>query len=382
MHNRQQESERYRQVRNITVIGAIVNAALGCLKVAFGIIGHSHALFADGIHSFSDLITDGLIIFASRFGSESPDRNHPYGHGRIETAGTVLLALILIFAGAGIILDAGEHMFNVEQTPPTNFVLLVAGISVLANELLYHATKFVANRIQSELLRANAWHHRSDAASSIVVIVGVVGTMLGFIHLDSIAAIVVGIMIIKMGWELGWSSIMELIDTAVDSETLADIRSTILAVSGVESLHQLRTRSMGGKILVDAHIIVNSRLSVSEGHHIGQRVHHALLKHNPAITDVTIHIDPEDDEVVKPSMHLPHREQVLQQLRDRWQLHPLNDHIKRITLHYLDGSIHIDVVIAVQGLEQIADVEVKQQELLQQVSDLEDIGSLTLLIEA
>ena len=251
-----QPNHRYQQSKRVTLIGAIVNALLGILKVLIGTLGNSHALVADGLHSFSDLLTDGLVIFAAKFGSREADIDHPYGHGRIETAATLALAMLLVLVGAGIIYDAGDHLFIEKSTQsPHYIVLIIALISVIANEWLFRYTLRIAEKIQSNLLKANAWHSRSDAGSSVVVLIGVGGSLLGFTYLDAIAAIIVGLFVIKMGWELGWSSLQELVDTGTDPKTLIKIEKAIHEVPGVKSMHQLRTRSMGGNILVDIHAL-------------------------------------------------------------------------------------------------------------------------------
>lgn len=214
------QQARYLQAKKITLIGAVVNAILGFIKLIGGLFFHSHALVADGIHSFSDLFTDLMVVFASKYGSQDADASHPYGHQRIETAATLLLALLLILAGAGIAWDSIHEIIRGSHDYPGWVTLPIALLSVFANEILFHWTYHVGKRIQSSLVIANAWHHRSDAASSIVVSLGLIGTLLGFIYLDAVAAVIVAFMIIKMGISYGWGSVKELIDTAVDSETL------------------------------------------------------------------------------------------------------------------------------------------------------------------
>ena len=211
------QHDRYWQAKKVTLIGAIVNALLGFIKLIGGYLFHSHALVADGVHSFSDLFTDVMVLFASKYGSLDADDTHPYGHQRIETAATLLLSLLLILAGIGIAWDSLNELITSSVTMPGWLALPVICISILANETLFHYTRHVGNRINSQLIIANAWHHRSDAASSIVVFVGLVGSLYGFVYLDAIAAIIVGIMIAKMGWNYGWNSVKELVDTAVET---------------------------------------------------------------------------------------------------------------------------------------------------------------------
>lgn len=334
--------ERYWQAKKITLMGAIKNAVLGALKLLGGFLYHSHALVADGVHSFADLVTDIMVLFASKYGSQDADDSHPYGHQRIETAATLILALLLILAGIGIAWDALEELIRGTHDRPGWLALPIALFSIVANEILFHYTHHVGTIIRSNLVIANAWHHRSDAASSIVVSLGLFGTLFGFIYLDAIAAIIVSIMIIKMSLNYGWHSIKELVDTALDPTILSQIEQLIQEVDGVEKIHQLRSRLMGGDILIDVHILVSPYISVSEGHYIAQHVHQILLKQVTRIKDVIVHVDPEDDEIHCPSYNLPNRKTLEQQLLSLWQ----KDYheIQNWTLHYLDGKITIDLI--------------------------------------
>ncbi len=335
-------SERYRKASRVALTGAVVNIFLGVIKTVGGIIFLSHALVADGIHSFADLFTDLMVVFASKFGSEEADEQHPYGHQRIETAATLLLSLFLIVAGGAIGWDAIEALFETQQSP-NKLAIIIAGVSILANEGLFHYTRIIGRHIKSELLVVNAWHHRTDSLSSMVVALGLMGTWLGVAHLDAVAAIVVALMIIKMGWDYSWDSVKELIDTAVDQKTLDEIERIIQSVHGVDRMHQLRTRSMGSDIYIDVHVQVAPMISVSEGHHVAQNVHRTLLQKIDHVKDVTVHIDPEDDEEACPSYHLPSRavleKEIFSDLKNQYP------NIVRIVVHYIDGSIYIDLIL-------------------------------------
>jgi cation diffusion facilitator family transporter len=336
--------QRYKQAKLVTLIGACINAFLGFIKLVGGYFFHSHALIADGIHSFSDLIIDVMVVFASKYGSQVADDSHPYGHQRIETASTLFLALLLILAGFGIAWDSLDELIHQSHDRPGGWALPIAILSIMANEALFHYTRYVGNRIKSSLIIANAWHHRSDAASSLVVTIGLIGSLAGFLYLDSIAALIVGGMIVKMGIDYGWNSVKELVDTAVTPHTLARIEHIIKQVDGVEKIHQLRSRSMGGDILIDVHILVSPRISVSEGHFIAQHVHQALITQLERVKDVTVHVDPEDDETSCPSLHLPNRKIIEKKLLLLWKRDFSNIHYWR--LHYLDGKMRIDLVLS------------------------------------
>lgn len=335
-------NDRYKQARNITLIGAASNILLGCIKLIGGLFFHSHALVADGIHSFSDLFTDGMVLIASKYGSQDADDLHPYGHQRIETAATLLLAMLLILAGAGIAWDSVNEIIHKLETTPGTLALPIAVLSILCNEVLFHYTRTVGNRIHSPLIIANAWHHRSDAAASGVVLIGLLGSIAGFTLLDPLAAVIIGGMIIKMGIDYGWNSVRELVDTGVESQKIADIERTIQNVDGVQRIHQLRNRMMGRDIFIDVHILVSPFISVSEGHYIAQKVHQTLMKKIDQIKDVTVHVDPEDDELMSPSLCLPNRSIIETALLQKWK----NDFpgIQSWIMHYLDGKILIDII--------------------------------------
>lgn len=335
-------SERYQVAKKVTLVGAFINTLLGFIKVIIGVKGQSNALVADGLHSFSDLLSDAFVLIASRFGSEEADEAHPYGHQRIETAATLFISLLLIFVGAGIIFDAlltikSHHLVL------SKWVLLAVLISIFSNEGLYHYTKYFAKKIHSDLLLANAWHHRSDAISSFIVLIGVLGEWFGFYAFDEIAAIIVALMIIKMGVKLTWNSLKELIDTGVDENKLSQIKHIIQSTPSVMALHELRTRFMAGGVFVDVHLIVSPYISVSEGHQIGQTVLERLKKETNFIKDVTVHIDAEDDEAYRLEKRQPLRDELENHLKDKWQGIKASEYVKNINFHYLNGEIEADI---------------------------------------
>lgn len=346
-----QEKQRYHAIKRVTLMTAIINAVLAFLKMVVGFSAHSHALFADGIHSLADLISDMIVMVAVKFGTMTRDQDHPYGHGKIETLGTAVLALILVAVGVGIAIDAIKDILVNEHEIPELIVLGIALLSILANEAVFQITKRIADRNQSNLLLANAWHHRSDALSSVVVLVGASGSIMGWPYLDAVAAVIVAMMIVQMAWTLVWRSLRELIDTAVDDVTLAKIKSLIKQVSGVEQLHECRTRYMRGHILVDVHVIVDSYLSVSEGHHIAQLVRQTLQQNMPNIIDVTVHIDPEDDEIYPPSIELPTRSELIKKITPVLEGYPGFAEM-RMTLHYLAGNLQVNFALPVTLLQE------------------------------
>ena len=340
------QQDRYWQAKKVTVVGAVVNAFLGTIKLIGGFLYHSHALVADGVHSFSDLFTDIMVIFASKYGSLDADDSHPYGHQRIETAATLFLSLLLSIAGFSIAWDALDELIHASHTVPGWLSLPIICCSIITNEALFHYTHYVGKKINSSLIIANAWHHRSDAASSMVVLLGLIGSLAGLTYLDAVAAIIVGLMIIKMGWDYGWNSVKELVDTAVSPELLAQIEQIIQNVDGVQKIHQLRSRFMGSDVLIDVHIMVYPKISVSEGHYIAQHVHQALVNQIASVQDVIVHVDHEDDEACSPSLHLPSRKVLREQLFDA--VHIDFPEILFWNVHYLDGTISIDIACSKQ----------------------------------
>lgn len=338
--------ERADAASKTALVGAAVNLVLSAVKIAAGLIGQSQALVADGIHSVSDLLSDGLVLIAGRHAAQGPDSDHPYGHARYESVATLVLGLLLTAVAIGIGLDAVHRLFSPESLlQPDALALLAAAASIAVKEWLYWWTLAHAKRVRSELLRANAWHHRSDAISSVVVFVGILGTMAGLPYLDAIAAFVVALMILQIAWELAWSAVSELVDTGLDAQRLAAVRDTIGSVGGVRDIHMLRTRLHGGQASADVHVLVDPQVSVSEGHMISLLVERRLKREIDEIADVTVHIDPEDDERAPPTDALPLRAEALARLASAWSHIPAATERTRVVLHYLSGVIQVDVFL-------------------------------------
>jgi cation diffusion facilitator family transporter len=375
------QESRYRETRRVTLIGAALDLILGLAKIIGGFVGHSQALIADGVHSLSDLSTDVLVLLAARHASVAADEEHPYGHARIETAATVGLGLLLLLIGAGIAIDAVRRLTSPEVLMiPAAWALAIAAVSVVSKEWIYRYTMRYARRLKSNLLRANAWHSRSDALSSIVVVIGVGGAQFGFAYLDAIAALVVAAMVAKIGYDLSWSSLRELVDTGLDAGELEDIRSAILSVGGVKDLHELRTRRMGGKALVDVHIILEDpTLSVSEGHHISENVRSRLIRRIDHVEDVMVHIDPEDDETAAPSERLDLRRQMLERLQARWRHLAAAAEIRRVTIHYLNGKVHLELELPLALAPDAASAERLAEAFRDAISDEPEVGDVRLL---
>ncbi|RFA25215.1 hypothetical protein CAI21_19775 [Alkalilimnicola ehrlichii] len=344
--------EQYRLKRRVTIVGAIVNLLLAIVKIVVGIVGQSQALVADGVHSLSDLISDAFVLIAARFGSLKPDANHPYGHERIETAATIVVGVLLVAVALGFTYDAALRLLNPDRLMiPTWIVLPTAIAAVLAKEAVYQYTVRAGRRVRSPLIEANAWHHRSDALSSVVVIVGVTGAYLGFLWLDAVATVVVALMVGLMGWRFTWQAVRELVDTGLEDSDIAKLQAEIDAVDGVIEHHSLRTRCMGGNVLVDVHVRVAPWVSVSEGHRIAEQVKKRLLGHHDSTSDVLVHIDAEADAAHSAaSAKLPLRAAVLSDLRRVGHDIPELAAVAEVTLHYLNGRVHLDLILPPERL--------------------------------
>ena len=372
---------RYRDIRKVTLIGSVIDLLLGVVKIMVGVSASSQALLADGIHSLSDLATDFLVLFAAKHAHRQADDEHPYGHGRIETVATVVLGVSLVIVALGISHDAVRRLLAPELLlHPGWLALLVAVISVVSKELIYQYTARVARRLRSKMLQANAWHSRSDAISSIIVVIGVLATMEGYPSFDALAAVAVALMIAKIGWELLWKSIQELIDTALDPEEVEAIRNTIMAVDGVRACHMLRTRHSGSDALVDVHILVDPVLSVSEGHQIGEAVLGRLIDTVDDVSDVMVHIDPEDDELASPNDALPLRSEILRRLDQQWQHLEIGGHLDKVVLHYLDGKVHVDVFLK-HGAEDMQQLVGLSAAIREAAGKAQDIGEVTVYVQ-
>ncbi len=352
---------RSKASQKVTLVGAVIDFLLSILKISVGFIGNSGALIADGIHSFSDLLSDWVVWYAAKHAGEAPDAEHPYGHERFETVATLGLSIFLAIIGTGIIFDAAQRLSDTGQLSHAPWLLAVATLSIISKEALYWYTLIVAKKVKSDMLKANAWHHRSDAFSSIVVLIGIYGAAQGYFYLDSIAAIIVGLMIIFIAWKLGIGATKELVDTSIDAEDITRLRTALSEIKGVNSVHSLRTRRNGHKISADVHVQVNPFLSVSEGHIISVSVERVAKDCVEGLNDVTVHIDPEDDDESTPYENLPERAQARRILQQALKLEQCDYEIERTQLHYLDGKILVDFFLSLDYLQTVDAQEINNQ---------------------
>jgi len=291
-------------IRRVTYWGMLTNVVLSVFKSIVGLAVGSISLFADGIHSLSDLLTDVAVLVGVHFGSKEPDSDHPYGHGRLETFSTAFVAAILILVGCGMIYKASGdiarmHAEGIEKVTISTWVIWIALLSVISKEVLYQWTRIVAVRVNSSAVYANAWHHRSDALSSVAVIIGAIAVKFGYPHGDQLGAIVVGIMIILVGIKVIDGCIREFSERAVDAKTVEQIRKIIESEKRIRSWHKLRTRSVGREIFFDLHILVDPQLNITDAHEIAECLERSLHEQMSQPVNVMVHIEPDLPEMRK-----------------------------------------------------------------------------------
>jgi cation diffusion facilitator family transporter len=275
-----------------TWVSVAVNVVLTATQIAVGIVSKSQGLVADGIHSLSDLVADFVVLFAGHHARKDADEDHPYGHQRFETAASMVLGALLLAVGVGMLWSAVSKLEAPETVQQVHVAALyVAGAALVAKELLFRYMLSVAKQVKSSMLVANAWHARSDAASSLVVGLGIIGNLAGYPILDPIAALIVGFMVARMGWGFAWDAMHDLMDRAVDDQEVDAIRRTLTDTPGVQSVHDVRTRKMGDMIVVDAHIEVDASISVEAGHDIAVQARHRVMQRHRVLNLMT-HVDP------------------------------------------------------------------------------------------
>jgi cation diffusion facilitator family transporter len=285
-------AERSAAAARSTWISVAVNLVLSMAQIAAGIMAKSQGLIADGIHTLSDLVADFVVLLANHHSQKDADVDHPYGHQRFETAASLVLGLLLLAVGLGMLWSAATKLQAPETIATVHVTALwVAGAALVAKELLFRYMLAVAKRVKSSMLVANAWHARSDAASSLVVGVGIIGNLMGYPILDPIAAALVGFMVTRMGWSFGWDALHDLMDRAVDEAEVAAIRQTLLDTPGISNVHDVRTRKMGDMIVLDAHLEVDATLTVEQGHDIAVAARARVMQRHRVLNMMT-HVDP------------------------------------------------------------------------------------------
>jgi len=284
-----------RRIKIVTWVGMLTNILLSVFKMAAGYLGKSQTIFADGVHSLSDTATDLAVIVGVNYWYAPPDETHPHGHQRIETIVTQFIGIALVAVALGISYEAIVTLREMHSSPPDKIALIAALVSIASKEALYQWTVFVGKKIRSSALVANAWHHRSDAFSSIpaALAVGVALFYPSWSFVDHIGAIVVSLFILQAAWKIIWPSLKELADTGASHEVINEIERIVLSTQGVLSLHKLRTRKIGYGYQVDLHIQVEGSITVTEGHRISEEAKARLIQNGPNISDVIVHLEPQ-----------------------------------------------------------------------------------------
>lgn len=332
--------ERVNEATRVTIVGAAVNLFLVIGKLIAGIAGSSQALVADAVHSLSDLATDMFLLFTVKIAGKEADEDHPYGHGRAETMGSLVMGGSLIIVGVFIVYEVIVKMTGGGTLSiPTWPALLGAAVSIVAKEALFQYTLKVGKRINNQSVIANAWEHRSDSLSAIAALIGITGAMMGFPVMDPLAAIVVVFMIEKAGWDIFWEAVKDLMDTSLPKEQMKEIINVISGTRGVARFHELRTRRLGADIFVDAHIIVQPNISISEAHNTAETVRSNLRK-KAGVADALVHIDAEDDFYYQ--IMDVNRDEMEKKVRDAAMgIDGVRD-AREVIIHLLNGKVCVD----------------------------------------
>jgi cation diffusion facilitator family transporter len=371
----------------VTWLGLFANLILAIAKGFIGTIAHSSALIADAGHSVSDLLSDSITLWAVHMAGVPKDKNHPYGHGKFETVGTFIVAIFLLLTGVGV----AWHVLNKIDTPevPGTAALWMAAIAICFKEALFHVTRMVGRRSGSRVLLANAWHHRSDAISSVAALVGIGGAQWGIPLMDPIAGVLVAGLIIKTGIDIGYESIRELTDETVEEEVISELGHILAEIDGVDHFHEMRARRMGPQLLVDLHIEVDSMMSISAAHQVAERVRLRILDELPAVNEVLVHVDAEDDfveskggiEETKDIVLMRPQTEIESDVKKILTEIPEIQGITHIYCHYLNQELTVQVNILLDEEMQIRDAQKIASKARMKIEEIKDIDAADLHLE-
>jgi cation diffusion facilitator family transporter len=329
----------------VTLVGAVVNLVLSVLKIVTGLTLASPALVADGAHSFSDLASDIMVLWALRHARQGPDDDHPYGHGRFETLATLGLAGFLALTGILIAWDGVSRLLAGEGSVPGAWALAVVVLSIGVKEVLFRHTLRIGKETGSALLQANAWHHRSDALSSVVALFGIGAAQLGFVWGDPLAALVIAAMLVKIGWGFGAEAAVELVDTQPDDDVRAALQACLAETPGVLGDRDLRMRRHGARTLADVSVMVDPRISVTEAHRIAEAARAHALAQIDALEDLIIHIEPAGHFDGPAAQSAPLRSEIEGMILTLTQAHPMVLRIDQVRLGYFDEGLQIEALV-------------------------------------
>jgi len=363
----------------MTLLGAAVNVVLTVIKAFAGVVGGSSVMLADAVHSLSDLISDGVTHLSVKASAKPADHDHPYGHGRYETLGTLVMATLLLAAAAGVALDAYTRFATSER--PGTIALWAAVISIVAKEVLYRVTAAAGRKHHSPVVTANAWHHRTDALSSFAALLGIIGARAGFPILDPVAAVVVAAMIGVAAVRFFRDAGRELTERQFEQDLLQHLDAGIRALPGVVNLHELRARRLGPQLLVDMHVQVNGSTTVSDGHQVAERVRSFVYRQRDDVTEVLVHIDPEPDELVRDGDLYRPSELIEQDVRDVTIAVAGVETVTHVLVHFLDARVDVQVHIAVDDGIYVREAGQIAAILRRQLESVEDIDSVDVHLE-
>lgn len=343
-----QTKQAQQAARHTTVAGLLTNAVLTLIKGGGGWVSGSQALVADAIHSLADLITDIISFVAVHLGRAEADHSHPYGHGKFETFGTLILSVFLVATAVSIGWNVIHNIMAEKEALGFGAVALIAaGSSVLLNEALFRYCLHEGEKVNAKPIIANAWHHRADGLSSVAVFAGIALQLIGFEHGDALAAGIVVLFLLKVAYTLGRDAFNELVDAAIPASEQASITATITSTEGVKACHLLRGRRIGNDTILDVHVDVDPFLSVSEGHRIAELVEHHIKKAFAKVTDVTVHIDPaEHEHEPQVAAAQPSREEMEALIKTRVAYSCPDAKVSNMTLHFVDHEIQADIVFS------------------------------------
>ncbi len=371
---------------SVTWLGLIANLLMAIGKGFVGIISHSSALIADACHSFSDLLSDIVTLWAVRMAGIPKDENHPYGHGKFETVGSFVVALMLVFTGIGV----AWHVFNKMNSPevPGTSALWMAAIAIAVKEALFHLTRMVSRRSGSRILLANAWHHRSDAISSVAALVGIAGANWGIPMMDPIAGVLVAGLIVKAGINIGYENLRELTDEIPEKEVISELKRILTDVEGVDHYHEMRARRMGPHLLVDLHIEVDSMMSISAAHQVAERVRLRILENIPIVNEVLVHVDAEDDfmeekggESSRDIVLMRPQSEIESDIKKVINEIPEIKGITHIYCHYLNENLSVQINIILDTEMRIIDAQKIASTARMKIEQIKDIDDADLHLE-
>ena len=363
-----------------TLVGALANLLLSAVKFIGGIVGNSTALIADAVHSLSDLLTDAIVLATHKIGQIPADSNHPYGHGRAETIGATIVGAVIILAGIWIAYNVSQVIASGNQLVPTWLAAGAAFFSILANEGIFHYTRNVGEKINSPAIVANAWHHRSDAISSVAALIGILGAHFSYPIMDPLAGGVVALMILKVGYDILTDGLRDLMDTGLSEDQTREIQQIIDDIPEVKKFHDLRTRTLGGEVFMDVHILVDTDLTVTEGHAAAERVRRSLINAFDKVQDVLVHVDGEEDH--KLLQIYPSTRADLKKIVDPMIVNAgITLKRTRMRIHHLKGSTLIEIYLQADPEKSIRELNPLLEDLKTRLKSTPEIDDVRIFLD-